>query len=256
MSNVIFYFTGTGNSFVIAKDIAEKLQDTKLVSMTDNDGYDIDLPYERIGFVFPVYYYNVPLSVRQFIKKLKFNGQYIFGVASFGGVRGTALLKLKECIEKQGGVLNAGFSVQMPGNYIVSYGAFPKVLQKKLFKNEKKKVFKISNTVKLKKSSCIKKGSIFIRLTDKKNEKKISNFGNDGFKNFHSNNKCTGCGICEKLCPTKNIKMYETNPKWGNKCEMCMRCIEWCPSHAIEYGNKTKKRCRYTNPEVNIKDMF
>jgi polyferredoxin len=46
-----------------------------------------------------------------------------------------------------------------------------------------------------------------------------------------SEEKCTKCGICKRVCPTQVTKVYET--KGGNVstsiCIHCFRCVEMCP---------------------------
>lgn len=257
MENIIFYFTGTGNSLAVARDIADKLGDTKLVSIADAIKEDnIDLSYMRIGFVFPVYYSNVPVIVKHFIEKLRFNkAQYIFGVMTFGGTYVTTLSKLNQYVTGQGGSLSAGFSVHMPGNYIVKYGAFPKPLQQILLKGVKKKVNKISIALKEKKVLFkAKEGSVtgFFAEIGNKSISEIS----ENAHNFHVNNNCTGCSSCSKVCPVDNIKMENRQPKWGTVCEQCMACIQWCPAHAIEYADKTAKRKRYHHPDIKISDFI
>ena len=75
-------------------------------------------------------------------------------------------------------------------------------------------------------------------------------------QNFYTNNKCTGCKVCEKICPVSNIEVNDSKPEWGSNCEQCMACIQWCPAKAIEYSNKTINRVRYHNPEVKITDLI
>ena len=61
MSNIVYYFSGTGNSLAVARDLAHKLGETRIVSVADAIKESaVELPYERIGFVFPVYYVSVP----------------------------------------------------------------------------------------------------------------------------------------------------------------------------------------------------
>lgn len=48
MDNIIFYFTGTGNRLMVAQDIADKIGDTKLMSIADAVKEDnIDLTYVK-----------------------------------------------------------------------------------------------------------------------------------------------------------------------------------------------------------------
>lgn len=257
MRNVIFYFTGTGNSLAVARDIADKIGDTKIVAIADAiKENNIDLPYERVGFVFPVYYYCTPSIVKRFIKKLNFNkSQYVFGVITYGGTYGETLSQLEHCIREQGGLLSAGFSVRMPGNYIVKYGAFIPTIQRMIFKREKNRVSGISTAVKAREKTHIAKGSLISRAFSGSIQKIIADFGKNA-QNFHVNSKCTGCGSCEKICPVGNINIENRQPKWGNTCEQCMACIQWCPLQAIEYADKTAKRRRYQHPEIKILDLI
>jgi ferredoxin len=213
MANIIFYFTGTGNSLVVARDIAEKIGDAKIVSIADAiKENNIDLKYERVGFVFPVYFYHMPVIVERFIKKLEFSkSQYIFGVATYAGMSGDALTQLSQCIVKQSGVLGARFAVRVPGNYIVEYGAFPTIIQTLLFRREKKKTGVISKAVNEKKATHISKGDFVSGVLAGYAGKAIASFGKNA-QNFNVNEKCTGCASCEMICPVGNIKIENSQP--------------------------------------------
>lgn len=258
MKNIIFYFTGTGNSLLVARDISNNIGDTRIESITQAiKERNIDLSYDRIGFVFPVYYSLMPKIVKRFIEKLSFNKeQYIFSVITLGGILEMAQSELSSCVEERGGVLNAAFKVNMPGNYIASYGAFPKIVQGFILKKEKKKTKYISNVVNEKGVTPISKGDILSLHTSKKLHKIVEEDFNMRAQNFNTNNKCTGCKVCEKVCSVSNIRVTNYKPEWGNSCEHCMACIQWCPAKAIEYSNKTMKRVRYHNPEVKITDLI
>ena len=84
---IIYYFSATGNSLVVARAIAEKLGDTELVPMVHQDA-EKPLPgTQRVGLVFPVYVFGLPLIVARFIKKLRIpNDTYVFAVAAHGGM--------------------------------------------------------------------------------------------------------------------------------------------------------------------------
>lgn len=61
--------------------------------------------------------------------------------------------------------MNAGYQINMPGNYIVKYGAFNKDKQEKLFQNEKETVRQIAEDVKAQKSRTVKQGGMINKLT-------------------------------------------------------------------------------------------
>ena len=45
--------------------------------------------------------------------------------------------------------------------------------------------------------------------------------------------KCVGCGICAKGCPTINIKIVDGKAVSDAQCTMCYRCVSYCPKQAI-----------------------
>ena len=56
-------------------------------------------------------------------------------------------------------------------------------------------------------------------------------------KKFYATDRCTSCGMCERICPLKNIDIKEGKPVWKDRCTHCMACICRCPAEAIEYGS-------------------
>lgn len=67
MKTNLFFFSATGNSFIVAKDIAAKLPETEIFSIPKVINQAIDLNADNIGFVFPVYFSGMPRIVIDFI---------------------------------------------------------------------------------------------------------------------------------------------------------------------------------------------
>ncbi len=45
---------------------------------------------------------------------------------------------------------------------------------------------------------------------------------------------CNGCGLCVRLCPTRNIAADAAGrPEWGRDCLLCLTCEMKCPMDAI-----------------------
>ena len=80
---LIFYFTATGNSLYVARELAG--ESGQLLSIPQIiKGEHLDFEADEIGFVFPDYAASAPLMVREFVSKAYFKAQYIFSVITFG----------------------------------------------------------------------------------------------------------------------------------------------------------------------------
>lgn len=258
MKTVIYYFSATGNSLKVAKDLADKLGDTTLIAIVKVKNLELDLHADNIGIIYPVYCWGVPRMVNKFLKKLKpEQANYFFSVATYGGSAAGSLLQVKHKLKKQNIKLASGFAVNMPSNYIVMGEALVKKEQDRLFQGWDKRVDKIINVIKNQKEQKIESGSF---LTNFFLSKVLYSVAVPSLakadKSFWTSNTCNNCGICKRVCPADNIEFKDNKPIWNHKCEQCLACLQWCPNQAIQYGKKTQGRNRYTNPFVNLKEVM
>ena len=95
----IYYFSGTGNSLVVAKDIKDRLNGNLISIPTIIDQKIIESFAEIVGIIFPVYYADIcgiPLIVERFIEKFSGKNQkYLFAVCTHKGAPGTTIENLK-----------------------------------------------------------------------------------------------------------------------------------------------------------------
>ena len=257
MKTIIYYFSGTGNSLAVARDLSYHLEDAEIISIGSVIDSDIRFNADRIGIVFPVYMWGIPLIVRDFVRKFSgLKGKYIFAVATYGTLMGATLVKLQKFLKIRDVELKAGFGIMMPGNYIPLYGAADEEKQKKMFVSSKKKIKEISLIVKEGKKHKIEKSFFLFNV--------VASFLSSMFSpvilntdiSFWSDDKCDSCGLCEKICPVENITLKDGKPLWHNNCQQCMACIQWCPKKAIQFKNKTLRRKRYNNPKVRVEDFL
>ena len=286
----IYYFSGTGNSLIIAKKLSVlfKGKYTSIPSIINMER--ITSSADTIGIVFPVYNHLYPYIVERFVNKLDgFEKKYIFAVCNFGGAAGLSLLKFKKILSESNLLLKGGFGIKMPYNYIFpsfkikgffrSFKLNPPTdkVQKELFEECENRIYEIYEYVKEKKEGDIEKDSVFIEnaldflnlrnTIQKKSWLKISGYkGKTDLSmlravqlfdyGFHVDENCIGCETCRKICPVNNIQMKDKKPIWLHNCEQCFACLQWCPQNSIQFRDGTRSGKRYHHPEVKLSDMM
>lgn len=259
---MIFYFSGTGNSLQVAKNIA-KYNDEELISIASemnnrNDDFKYTLKdNEAIGFVYPVYAWAPPKMVIDFVEKLKldnYKDNYIFSVATCGENVGNTMKVLSASLKKKNLNLNSGFSISMPNNYIIMGDVDSKEKEEKKLSAAEEALKNINCVINERKKGVFQvvRGPIPGILTTIVNP--LFNKGAMNTKKFYANDKCISCGICESVCNCKTIKV-KGKPKWGKECTQCLACIHLCPVSAIQYGKGTESKGRYKNPNVTVDEM-
>ena len=257
MQTRIFYFSSTGNSLKVARDLAEGLGETELVPMPLALKQPPPVAAERIGLVFPVYMFGLPLLVAEFCRRFEPPASaVIFAVTTCGGLAAGTLDQLRTLLRQRGLTLSAGFVVTLPGNYTPLYGAQSAARQQKLFAAAKDRVAGIVRTLQAGTPArgeagtwfgralggwIYRHGSARIRASDRK---------------FWVMDRCDSCGMCQRVCPVDNIVMTDGRPVWQHHCEQCVGCLQWCPREAIQFGRGTERRKRYRHPEANAKDFM
>jgi ferredoxin/flavodoxin len=253
----IFYFSGTGNCLKIARDLAAELGDADIVSIAKAVKGGIDTSSDRIGLVFPVYALNMPLIVTDFVKKADLkSARYIFAVITYADVSGDVLGQLAGRLKKKGLCLSAGFGIQMPNNYTPFYGAIPVEKQNKFFAVAEGKVREIAAIVKEERAHRIERSRFPLNLLTWLLYPVVVPVTPNEDRKFWTDERCNGCGTCEKVCPVNNLYMKDKKPVWLHKCVQCLACLQWCPTESIQWGKHTKSRKRYRNPFVSVKDFF
>jgi ferredoxin len=252
MSNIVFYFSGTGNCLKAAKDIAKELENCEIASMAKS--FVFTKQYESIGFVYPTYFWGLPKKVIDFIENVNLENNkdaYFYAIATYGGSAGNAIYQLYELLLKKHSIkLNYVQKLKMFSNYVIMYDMSEKVNE--ITKKSNEKFVPIINSIKMKRSNRISKLTKIFEFVNKDFIKKVSSMDKD----YTVNNNCTGCAICEKVCPVRNIEIVNSKPEYKHHCENCTACIQFCQQKAINYKDATQNRRRYTHPEINYMELF
>ncbi len=250
---MIFYFTSTGNCLAAAQRIADKTGDRimSIAEVMKNQTYSFDFgENEKIGIIFPVYFWSTPLIIDEFISKLDvkdFDNKYIYVIATYGGSAGNALGDTYKLFDEKQIKVNAGFKVKMPDNYMITFKAPTESQAKTMLEKSDIDIDVIIGEIE--KSSNNKHPNASekaVSLPSKLLHK--SYLKHRETEKFYIDGKCSGCGLCEKICPNNVIKVTDKNPVWNGECIQCLGCLNRCPKEVIQYGKSTKKHGRYIHP--------
>jgi len=258
METTIYFFSGTGNSLKIAKDLAEKLGNSELIPIAKVwQMENLKSKSEIVGFIFPLYYSGLPKIVYDFINKLNLSkSNYFFTVVtSTGDINEQTLQQLNKILKKKSKKLNAGFYINMPNNYIIGFDIHSEERQKEFFETAIKEVKIISKIVNNRENNLTQ--DIFKKDVTRsaKVNKSFRDSVYESDKSFYADENCNSCGICEKVCPVNNIILINGIPEWQHKCQQCLACINFCPEKAIQFGKETLKTQRYHHPEIKLQDI-
>ncbi len=234
----IFYFSGTGNTKLIAEDFKtefeRKGEECSLINI--EEGYDSnDLSEEdTIGIMYPIYALGTPRNVSQFFNQMSLKNNKVFIIKTAGdfvSINDNASKKLIRTLHKKGAEVFYDRVIIMGSNIIID---FPDEFIKQLYDVSKLKVKKsveeiLNKTIRLYEDKLIteKVLNVFQYMEEK--------FGAKYFGlSLKSNEKCNKCMLCVNNCPMSNIEMKNSGLKFSSKCVFCMRCIYICPKKAIK----------------------
>jgi len=248
---IIFYFSGTGNSEIIAHWIADLAKEKNIVcriqditkannSVVENEGSDI-----LYGIISPVHGFNFPPVTLNFIRNLPEGKSRIVLMNTRAGIKvgayitpgltGITFILSSFILRKKGYKIIGQIPFDMPSNWISVHPAL----------REKSVEFILEkNYLRVKKHF----NKIYAGKKDFSSHKDIIQdilispvalayyFGGRYFfaKSYYASYACINCGQCIKQCPFKAITVVDKRPFWTLKCESCMKCMNNCPVDAIE----------------------
>ncbi|VVB59724.1 NAD(P)H-quinone oxidoreductase subunit I, chloroplastic [uncultured archaeon] len=258
----IYYFSGTGNSLHVARELQKRIPGTKLipiVSLLDKE--IIKINGETIGLVFPIHLTAIPMPVKNFIKKLDLTSAgYIFAIATRIGTPHSAFMDIEKILNRKSKNLDSCFSLNMPGNDPkFNYNAPTKKEIAKLESAVQSRLDFIQNVI-IKKEKNKEKDTSIITPMPSILVRFLSSIVvlTEGIQpKYYADSKCTGCGTCEKVCLSKKIKIINKRPVWRKdiRCYRCDACLNYCPVQAVQIKNHTEKNGRYSHPYATAGDI-
>jgi len=255
----LYWFSGTGNTLFIVKEIKKLLEArnlaVKIFPIETTDPGKIDHKALQ-GFVIPVAGQGTYPFLWRFFKELPAaEGVPCFFVDTLAMYSGGILGPVKKILKKKGFIPLGAKEIIMPFNF--QQKRIPEEKNQKIITAGKQKIRKFIDLL-------INHGekwidiplysdflSIFFKYESMiKLWKKLLPYSIDP-------EKCTKCGICVRLCPVQSLMAAGRNavPEQSDKCVLCHRCFSYCPSHAITIGNKNAQQYRAIELPELLKEL-
>ncbi len=258
---VIYYYSGSGNTLSVAKQVADKLGNTNLISIYNlRENPTVPADYARVGIVTATWFVRPPRIVKEVCEKLKISKkQKVFIIATCGGYDGFVCIDLKAILQPKTRYPVQTFMLPMPPNHIVGFSPLPPSIDRIYFHHEARATSKIAEKIRFDVPTRNRKGwprGLLNWISRTFNLKLLGVDRDSTEAGFYTTDACTKCGACEKICKNGNIQMTENGPVWGHDCQQCMGCVMWCPNHAIRHPNIPEKRRRYHHPDITLQDMM
>jgi ferredoxin/flavodoxin len=264
---VIFYFSGTGNTWWISSRIAQELEakgiSVETVSIeksTVDQANDLIYKSEYVGFGYPIYGSDMPQIMKDFLdslEEMEMKSTFVF--CTQWGYSGDGAHVCERAIRKKGYNVWWAEHFFMPNcisaGMLARYTNDPQKLKSILDKNRKRidrLALRISKNVISKRGYTIFStiGGLLQRIPYRKMYQSYKD------KISINQEKCIGCKRCINICPVDNLLDTKEGIKTKGECILCGRCYNFCPVQAIEFNGKphdTKKGNPYQGPVKTFK---
>lgn len=249
---MILYFSGTGNSLAISRQLAEKLGEQV---MSLNRAVTQDLSHERrVGLVFPCYWFNAPRAITELVPRLRLSEEaYVFIVIPCGAQAGNAIWTVRRMLAAKGIDVAYSHKIRVPDNSAVGFGRNPNDQVWK-FDRYAGRLERIAADIAAGVRRChyawwgVAGALCALPAVQRRTLPMLTPAVNV--------DKCIACGICKDVCPQDNITLTDSKAHCGNDCTQCLACVHFCPQQAVELNRKpTLKDNQYHHPKVKVGDM-
>lgn len=244
---MLFYFTATGNSLYVAKQLDDDRISIAQAIHDRGKKYTAD----KIGVVCPIFGHEVPELVREFLREAEFETDYFYMILTYGNRHGGAAELAQRMLEGSGihpAYINV---ILMADNFLPG---FDMEEQKRADKKVDVQIARICEDIGGR-VTFLSPVTDTDRAVHQEFLDRSAKMPKEAFNHIYRiTEECIGCGICTKVCPKKCFRMERQKSVWDSAgCMMCMACIHACPMTAIQMRIPEKNpKARYRNENISI----
>lgn len=266
----LFYFTSTGNSLWVVKQVTENfelaghhVQNYDIVTHPDENTTDCDM----LGIVYPVWGSTLPNPLRDLVAALpESSGQKVILIGNAGAFSGDTGIHWKNVIEKKGYDVIYVDHVFLPINSVFpgfDYFRPPSpAKQEKMIAKAQSEIKRMCEEI-MQGKRKYRGRNIFAKL------------GGHGQRDFYDpivekfkaemyidQERCTACQLCYRMCPMEAIHRSEETKQLHihtDECIMCLKCYNLCPTTAAlmkPESINTKRFTRYKGMDKSVKPVL
>ena len=246
------YMSGTGNTKHCTEKLLSLLDGNAKAVPIEDDSARTEIENNDVIFLaYPTHYSNVPYMVREFIENNKdvWKDKKVFCIATMGLFSGDGAGCSARLLEKYGARIVGGLHIVMPDSIgDCKMLKRPDEEKRSMIARADKKLCQAAADIKAGKYP--REGLGFIpHISGLFGQRLWFSGKTKGYSDkLKISNSCVGCGLCEKLCPMKNISVINGRAVSAGKCAMCYRCINSCPQKAITLvGKEVFEQYRFEN---------
>ncbi|MBQ9173739.1 MAG: EFR1 family ferrodoxin [Bacteroidales bacterium] len=259
---IVFYFTGTGNSLYVARQIAGEGNEPLSIAQEINNPNPV-YEADEIGIVYPVYAHIAPAIVQDFLAKATLKADYLFAVATYGAAHGSAVELWDEYAKSKGYNFNYISTILMVDNYLPVFDMNEQMaMDKHIPENLERIMGEINQHLDYHEPVTDQDRQThegFMQMTGMDRAKPFLLLAEN---QFTVTDACISCAICTTVCPHKSWHIEDKAVPKGT-CETCYACIHNCPQKAIKlrqpegqsWPAERNPEARYRNSNVTLGDI-
>lgn len=246
MNNVVIYFSGTGNTKILANEFAKRIQ-VDCYSIENGVNFSsIISACDVITICFPIHLSSCPMIMADFLLKYQeeFKGKDIISLATQQFFSGDGALSIRPYLEDVNIIYAKHFN--MPSNIVdvPVYSTLTKGNIDKSIVKVRMQLDKVAEDIANNRLSICGKGKLSYQLGMIQRRSFIK-YNNKRDIKVAISKECILCDKCVMCCPTKNLVNDKKQIINDSYCTLCYRCVNICPRNAISVFGKHKPYFKY-----------